>query len=292
MLDMGFIHDIRRVASKLPPRRQTLMFSATMPREIRRLADDYLHDPARVEVAPVASTAELVEQSVYHVDRRNKPALLVHVLRSMAPGARSLVFTRTKHGADRVVKQLHRDGVRSAAIHGNKRQNVRQRTLEAFRSGETPVLVATDIAARGIDIDDIALVINFDLPEVPETYVHRIGRTGRAGAAGLAVAFCDHDERPLLRDIERLTARTIPVSTDQPAYPDRPPAPPPARSHARPSAKQGARPNQGARPKQGGVQGRPHAPRPHDHPRSGHPSRPAGPSFRGGSGGWHKRRGR
>lgn len=218
MLDMGFIAPIRRIVSMIPARRQTLMFSATMPPDIRRLAESILKDPVGVEVAPVATTAELVEQFVHFVDRRSKAALLTHVLRESSPRDRTLVFTRTKHGADKLVKELHREGIKADAIHGNKRQNIRQRTLENFRSGRVPVLIATDIAARGIDIDEIALVVNYDVPNVPETYVHRIGRTGRAGASGLAVAFCDHEERAYLRDIEKLIRRQIPVVRSGPEF--------------------------------------------------------------------------
>jgi len=218
MLDMGFIEPIRRIVSKIPKERQTLMFSATMPPDIRRLAESILRNPVSVEVKPVASTTELVDQALYNVARGDKALLLVHLLRQLDPGALSLIFTRTKHGADKLVKDLHRASIRAEAIHGNKRQNVRQRTLNAFRGGDTPVLVATDVAARGIDVDNIALVVNYDLPNEPETYIHRIGRTGRAGAKGRAVAFCDREERSFLRDIERLIRKVIPVRTDHPDY--------------------------------------------------------------------------
>lgn len=222
MLDMGFIADIRKIVAKVPRERQTLMFSATMPGDIRRLADTILRDPVTVEVAPVSSTTELVQQAVYHVDKKNKAPLLAHLLKAAPDTNRTLVFTKTKHGADRVVKELARVGITAEAIHGNKRQNVRQRALEGFREGTTPVLVATDIAARGIDIDEIALVINYDLPNIPETYVHRIGRTGRAGASGRAIAFCDREERFFLRDIERLIRKPIPVLNDAPEFPAQP----------------------------------------------------------------------
>jgi len=225
MLDMGFIHDIRKIVGTLPPAvnkdgvktRQSLFFSATMPPDIRRLADAMLSAPVRVEVAPVSSTAERIDQAVFHLSRKQKPALLTHLLRTEATG-RVLVFTRTKHGADRVVKDLHHSGIASAAIHGNKRQTHREKALHEFRSGKAPVLVATDIAARGIDIDEISHVINFDVPNVPETYIHRIGRTARAGASGVAISFCDAEERPWLKSIERLTRRPIPVRDDHPDY--------------------------------------------------------------------------
>jgi ATP-dependent RNA helicase RhlE len=218
MLDMGFIHDIRRIVPKLPPKRQNLMFSATMPREIADLAHTILRSPVKVEVTPVASTVDKIDQSVFFVEKRNKPHLLAHILNT-SPVSRALVFTRTKHGADRVVRQLERYGIRSEAIHGNKSQNARQRALGNFRSGKTHVLIASDIAARGIDIDEISHVVNFDLSNEPETYVHRIGRTARAGASGTAVSFCDNDERPYLQAIQKLIKRTIPVRKDHPEYP-------------------------------------------------------------------------
>ena len=218
MLDMGFIHDIRRIIPKLPPKRQNLMFSATMPREIADLAHTILRTPVKVEVTPVSSTVEKVDQSVYFVEKRNKPHLLAHIINTSAV-SRALVFTRTKHGADRVVRQLERYGIKSEAIHGNKSQNARQRALANFKSGKTHVLVASDIAARGIDIDDISHVVNFDLSNEPETYVHRIGRTARAGATGVAVSFCDSEERSYLKAIEKLIRRTIPVRKDHPDYP-------------------------------------------------------------------------
>ncbi len=210
MLDMGFIHDLRRIVASVPRRRQTLMFSATMPGEIRKLTGQWLRDPVYVQVSPVASPAEKVRQSVYYVEPLHKVRLLKSFLRN-TPGSRTLIFARTKRGADKIVKQLQRAGFSAAAIHSNKSQNVRQRVLARFKSQRPPVLVATDIAARGLDVDDISHVINYDLPEVPEMYVHRIGRTGRAGAAGRAVSFCGHEERPRLRRIERLTRRAIQV---------------------------------------------------------------------------------
>jgi ATP-dependent RNA helicase RhlE len=215
MLDMGFIHDVRKVIKALPAKRQTLFFSATMPPEIVDLSRNILTDPIRVEVTPVSSTAETVSQQVYFVEREQKRGLLTHILKEQRI-SRALVFTRTKHGANRVAKQLEGAGVTAAAIHGNKSQNARERALDDFRSGSLQVLVATDIAARGIDIDGLSHVINYDLPNVPEQYVHRIGRTGRAGASGIAVSFCDGEERAYLRDIERTIRRNVPVVEDHP----------------------------------------------------------------------------
>jgi ATP-dependent RNA helicase RhlE len=218
MLDMGFIVPLRRIVASVPRARQTLMFSATMPTEIRKLACEWLRDPAYVQVGPVATPVELIEQSVYFVEPRQKSHLLTHFLQNTA-FTRTLVFARTKHGADKIVKHLIRSGIHAAAIHGNKSQNVRQRTLEAFKSNRPPVLVATDVAARGLDVDGISHVINYDLPEVPEMYVHRIGRTARAGASGIATSFCAREERDQLRQIERLTRRTLTVEQNQPEYP-------------------------------------------------------------------------
>jgi ATP-dependent RNA helicase RhlE len=215
MLDMGFIHDVRKVIAQLPVKRQTLFFSATMPDEISGLANSILTDPAKVSVTPVSSTAEKVEQSMYFVETTDKRHLLVHLLKTQVPG-RVLVFTRTKHGADKVAKDLLKHGIKSEAIHGNKSQNARQRALENFKTGSTRVLVATDIAARGIDVQELAYVINYDLPNVAETYVHRIGRTGRAGASGKALSFCNGEEREYLRDIHKLIKVTIPVVKDHP----------------------------------------------------------------------------
>jgi ATP-dependent RNA helicase RhlE len=217
MLDMGFIIAIRKIVAALRAQRQTLLFSATMPSEIRRLANDLLHNPAVVQVAHAAATTAQIEESVYFVERQNKAALLAHLFNSL-PMARALVFTRTKHGADRAVRHLHTRGIRAEAIHGNKTQNARKRALDNFRNGKTPVLVATDIASRGIDIDNITHVVNYDLTHEPETYVHRIGRTGRAGATGAAVSFCDPDERANLRAIQTMIRRNIPVKTDHPTY--------------------------------------------------------------------------
>jgi ATP-dependent RNA helicase RhlE len=210
MLDMGFIRDVRKIVAVLPKQRQTQLFSATMPADIGRLAGEILRDPVRVEVTPSATTVERVEQRVYYVDAGQKRALLADVLKNPAL-ARVIVFTRTKHGANRVAEQLARNGVVAEAIHGNKSQTARERALEGFRRGRARVLVATDIAARGIDIDGVTHVINFEIPNVPESYVHRIGRTARAGASGTALSFCAQDERAYLRDIERLTGRSCAV---------------------------------------------------------------------------------
>ena len=215
MLDMGFIADIRRIIPKLPPKRQTLFFSATMPPEIQKLADTILVNPVKVEVTPVSSTAENVEQHLYYVEKNNKPALLRHLL-EQDHLTRVLVFTRTKHGADRIVKVLHQAHIHAEAIHGNKAQNARQRALSNFKDGKTPVLIATDIAARGIDVDEISHVINYDIPNIPETYVHRIGRTGRAGKGGTAISFCEVEERPWIRDIQKLIKQEIPVVENHP----------------------------------------------------------------------------
>jgi superfamily II DNA/RNA helicase len=211
MLDMGFIHDIRKIVAKLPVHRQTLMFSATMPRAISKLAAQMLSNPIKIAVAPEAATADRIEQRLIRVDRAAKLAVLIDVLRRETVD-RALIFTRTKHGADKVVRGLVRAGIGAHAIHGNKSQNQRQRVLAAFRKGVTRVLVATDIAARGIDVDGISHVINFDLPNVPETYVHRIGRTARAGAQGIAISLCDTEEAPFVKDIEKLIRISIPAS--------------------------------------------------------------------------------
>lgn len=221
MLDMGFIHDLRRIVAKVPATRQTLLFSATMPPEIRQLAASWLRDPVTVQVAAVSTPAERISQSVYFVDQRHKPHLLVHWLKNVG-STRTLVFTRTKHGADKVVKQLSKSGIRAEAIHGNKSQSARERALRMFKSQHPPVLVATDIASRGLDIDDVSHVVNFDIPVVAEAYVHRIGRTARAGASGVAISFCDRGERGQLKAIERLTRQSLRVEADQPDYPARP----------------------------------------------------------------------
>ncbi|MGH7152985.1 MAG: DEAD/DEAH box helicase [Acetobacteraceae bacterium] len=210
MLDLGFIHDLKKIAALLPSRRQTLLFSATMPDAIAALARQFLTDPVKVAVTPVASTVERVEQGVMFVPAAGKPATLRAVLRDPAI-ARALVFTRTKHGADKVVGQLAAGGIEAAAIHGNKSQSQRERALAAFRAGRSRVLVATDIAARGIDVDGVTHVVNYDLPNVPESYVHRIGRTARAGAAGIAISLCNDEERAHLRGIEKLIRAKVPV---------------------------------------------------------------------------------
>ncbi|MGB5311830.1 MAG: DEAD/DEAH box helicase [Polyangiales bacterium] len=208
MLDMGFLPDVRRITKELPKDRQTMFFSATMPPQIRRLAESLLDRPVSVAVAPVSSTVDLIQQEVFFVKKAEKRKLLAELLRQEAV-EHTLVFSRTKHGANRIVRQLEKDGIRAEAIHGNKSQGARTRALDAFRSGDLNVLVATDIAARGIDVDGVTHVINFDLPNVPETYVHRIGRTARAGASGVAWSFCDAEERPFLASIEKLIDKKI-----------------------------------------------------------------------------------
>jgi ATP-dependent RNA helicase RhlE len=210
---MGFIHDVKRIIATLPKERQTLFFSATMPNDVEKLANNILKEPVRIEVTPPATTVERIDQRVYFVDAGNKNALLADLLKDPAI-ERVLVFTRTKHGADRVMKHVERVGIDAQAIHGNKSQNARQRALNDFRDGKTRVLVATDIAARGIDVDGITHVINFEIPNVPETYVHRIGRTARAGRDGVALTFCDASEKSLLRDVERLTRKALTVVQD------------------------------------------------------------------------------
>ena len=215
MLDMGFVHDVKKILTKVPAQKQTLFFSATMAPAIIKLANTILRNPVKIEVAPVSSTAETVQQAIYFVERRNKQSLLKHLLTDRTLQT-VLVFTRTKHGADRIAKALNVAGIRAEAIHGNKSQQARQRSLVQFRSGQLKVLVATDIAARGIDIDKLSHVINFDLPDAPETYVHRIGRTGRAGAKGIALSFCDPEDKPTLRSIQKLISKTIPVVKEHP----------------------------------------------------------------------------
>lgn len=217
MLDMGFINDIKKIIRDLPDERQTLFFSATMPPEIAKLASSLLRNPVRIEVTPVSSTVQKIEQSVFMVAKRDKPSLLVHLLKEInANGGRTLVFTRTKHGADRIAKNLKEADIRADALHGDKSQEARQRALYNFKSGRLKILVATDIAARGIDVDEITHVINYDLPNVPETYVHRIGRTGRAGHDGIAFSFCDGEERVFLRDINRVTNQSIRIVEEHP----------------------------------------------------------------------------
>ncbi len=215
MLDMGFIHDVKRIIKLIPAKRQTLFFSATMPNSIMALANSILTNPTRVEVTPIATTAETVRQDLYYVDTANKKDLLIHTLQNRAIES-ALVFTRTKHGADKVVRFLSKENIKAEAIHGNKSQNARQRALQNFKDRTTRVLVATDIAARGIDIDDISMVINYEIPNIPETYVHRIGRTGRAGLSGKAISFCDFEERAYIKDIHKLIGLEIPVVEDHP----------------------------------------------------------------------------
>jgi ATP-dependent RNA helicase RhlE len=215
MLDMGFINDIKKILPKLPEKKQTLFFSATMAPEIQKLANTILKDPKKVEVTPVSSTAHTVEQGIYFVEKNDKRALLNHLLSEKFTGS-TLVFTRTKHGADKVVKDLVKSGISAEAIHGNKSQNARQRALSNFKDKKTRILVATDIASRGIDIEELPYVINYELPNEPETYVHRIGRTGRAGATGIALSFCDFEEREYLRDIQKLISKTLPVIEEHP----------------------------------------------------------------------------
>ncbi len=215
MLDMGFIHDVKKIIAALPHKRQSLFFSATMPSEIVKLAATILHHPEKVEVTPISSTADTIKQSLYFVDKGNKNSLLIDLLKDKTIKT-ALVFTRTKHGADKVVKILIKNNIKAEAIHGNKAQNARQRALTNFKAQSTRVLVATDIAARGIDVDDLQFVINFEIPNIAETYVHRIGRTGRAGASGTALSFCDAEEKAYLKDIEKLIGKKIPVIDDHP----------------------------------------------------------------------------
>ena len=217
MLDMGMLKDVKKIITYIPKLRQTMFFSATMPTEIGKLANSILNNPIRIDITPVSSTVDIIEQSVYLVDKVNKTKLLIHILRDKKINS-SLVFSRTKHGANKIVASLEKAGFKAEAIHGNKSQNARQLALDNFKKRKTQILVATDIAARGIDIEELSYVINFDLPEVPETYVHRIGRTGRAGFAGKSISFCDFQEKPLLKAIEKLTVKTIEEVGDHP-YP-------------------------------------------------------------------------
>jgi len=243
MLDMGFIHDVKKIIAKLPPKKQTLLFSATMPPEIAKLVDSLLVEPVYVEITPVSSTAERIEQALYFVDKDNKQNLLTHLLHHQAI-ASALVFTRTKHGADRVARGLNKANIAALAIHGNKSQNARQTALNNFKSGVTRVLVATDIAARGIDIDELPYVINFNLPNIPETYVHRIGRTGRAGMSGTAISFCEAEELPYLKDIEKLIKKAVPRVEDHP-YPMLLAVPPQAVAAPEPARAKGGKPGAG-----------------------------------------------
>ncbi|MDP4262536.1 MAG: DEAD/DEAH box helicase [Bacteroidota bacterium] len=215
MLDMGFVHDVKRIIAKLPAKRQTLFFSATMPGEIKQLADMLLTDPVKVEVTPASPTVEIIDQSVYFVERHNKQSLLIHLLQNKTIET-VLVFTQMKHAADKLARSLNKAGIHAEAIHGNKTQNARQKALDNFKSRRTRVLVATDIAARGIDIDELTHVLNYELPNVPETYVHRIGRTGRAGASGTAISFCDWSEKIFLSDIQKMIKKTIPTVKGHP----------------------------------------------------------------------------
>jgi ATP-dependent RNA helicase RhlE len=217
MLDMGFIHDVKKIIAKMPSKRQTLFFSATMPPEISKMVKTLLVNPVKVEITPVSSTVDRIKQSIYFVDKANKQNLLNDLLQDKSISS-ALVFTRTKHGADKVVKELAKVKISAQAIHGNKSQNARQSALSNFKSGVTRVLVATDIAARGIDIEELSHVINFNLPNIPETYVHRIGRTGRAGLSGTAISFCEVEELPYLKDIEKLIGKSVPEVKDHP-YP-------------------------------------------------------------------------
>jgi ATP-dependent RNA helicase RhlE len=261
MLDMGFIHDVRRIVRLVPRDRQTLFFSATLPAEVRQLADTMLRDPLEVKTAPQATPAETVEQAVFFLPQRQKRHLLVHLL-STEGMSRVIVFTRTKHGADKLQRDLDKAGIRAAAIHGNKSQNQREKALAAFKSQHPPVLIATDIAARGIDVDNVSHVVNFELPHEPETYVHRIGRTGRAGMTGKAVSLCDHEERPRLQAIERLLRKAVPVRTDLPELPAVEAGHAPRSSHGRGQEPRrgGAAPGRGAQAKSarsGSSRGRP-----------------------------------
>ena len=215
MLDMGFIHDIRKIIAKLPSQRQSLFFSATMPKAIVELSGKILGDFQKVTVKPEQATAEKVTQGLYYVSKKNKAKLLIHLIEK-DPGVSVLVFSRTKHGANKIVKVLGKADIKAEAIHGNKSQTARQKALGNFKSGDTKVLIATDIAARGIDVEELSLVINYDLPNVPETYVHRIGRTGRAKASGVALSFCSVDERPYLKDIQKLIRQEIPLFPEHP----------------------------------------------------------------------------
>jgi ATP-dependent RNA helicase RhlE len=253
MLDMGFIHDVRKLIKLIPSKRQSLFFSATMPESIRMLASTILTNPEEVEVTPVSSTAETIQQELYYVDAENKKDLLVHLLKDKAINT-ALVFTRTKHGADKVQRMLVKAHIKAEAIHGNKSQNARQNALRNFKDRTTRVLVATDIAARGIDIDELSLVINYEIPNIPETYVHRIGRTGRAGLDGKAVSFCDFEEYEYLKDIQKLISIKIPVVNEHPFPAQNIPAdgkgkPKPKVQNVRPANPNKPKPNHNRTPK-------------------------------------------
>ena len=295
MLDMGFITDIRKIVAHVPKQRQTLLFSATMPTEIRKLADSILNKPVSVAVTPVSSTVDRIEQSVYFVEKARKTQLLAHLVKEL-PMYRTIVFSRTKHGADKIVRGLKTYNIEAEAIHGNKSQNARQRALERFAGNKIPVLVATDIASRGIDIDGITHVVNYDLTHEPESYVHRIGRTGRAGADGAAISFCDRDERSNLRGIEKLIKRVLTVK-DNPvegmplppksaqALDDRPARGGPGRSHQQANAR-----NAAAHDPRRGSHAAPREPRPNTgvHPMAARPQggdRPQGARPQGPGGG-------
>jgi len=273
MLDMGFIHDIKKIVAMLPKQRQTLFFSATMPQEIIRLADAMLREPARVAVTPQATTVDRIEQRVILTEKASKASLLIEVLKTEKTD-RVLVFTRTKHGADKVVRGLQKAGHAAEAIHGNKSQNQRERVLAAFRNGRLRTLIATDIAARGIDVDGVSHVVNYDLPNIPESYVHRIGRTARAGAEGVAISFCDHEERAYLRDIERLIRMTIPATDRRTGKPTGHAAPQPA------EVRHGGRPHRGKQQRghRGGNNG--HGPHNGGNGRQDRPSQNGHPAHR------------
>ncbi len=285
MLDLGFIPAVRKLVARMPRARQTLLFSATMPGEIRSLASDFLHQPETVSVAPQGTLAERIDQRLVHVEPARKPEMLARLVREGA-GRRVLVFTRTKRGADRVVKGLEGARIAAAAIHGNKSQSQRERALEGFRSARAPVLVATDIAARGIDVDDVSLVVNYDLPHVPETYVHRIGRTARAGASGAAVSFCAAEDRPLLRAIETLIRMRIPATTEAGGAAAAP-APAPEWAEARPARKPAPK-----AAKRGRRGARPTAPRSNESGRDEHGPKVADLPFMRGTGGNPRPQGR
>ncbi len=266
MLDMGFVHDVKKIIAKVPVKRQTLFFSATMPNEIQQLANTILTNPEKVEVTPVSSTADTIQQELFYVEKNDKRSLLAHILKDKNIKT-ALVFTRTKHGADKVVKDLVKIGITAEAIHGNKSQNARQRALANFKNRTTRVLIATDIAARGIDIDDLTHVINYEIPNIPETYVHRIGRTGRAGASGIALSFCDQEELDFLKDIHKLIAKQIPVNEEHP-YPMSPQSL--VANHAAGQAKSGGGGRTGA-PKRGRGFGRDSRPKSTSGSMSGRP---------------------